>query len=248
MRRSRPARPRSKARLGRDVDFRLRRRRRGCPSATRKSRVRWPKGITAGGSALSPLGQVYEASCWRRQQRFTVALGVARQVLASLETREASPLDHLAAGAALLESGEGRGRTAAYRERAHRLRRRQPRVRGARRHRVERQLLPAGGPDAPGRSRHLKAAGVTLDYAERAAPPGGDVALLAQLMRAELADRLKEDRRRAAAIIEQAGVGRPASGPADPGGGDLPWPASAFGRPAGSRPLRARSSRKVSGR
>ena len=91
--------------LGNDDDFRL------LEAATRSSvgdteiaRSVAAK-ITTSGSALSPLGQVYEARCWRRQQHFTVALGVGQDVLTSLEAREASPLTTVVRGTALLEIG-----------------------------------------------------------------------------------------------------------------------------------------------
>lgn len=189
--------------LGSDVDFRL------LEAATLSSigdteiaRSVAAK-ITAGGSALSLLGQVYEARCWRRQQRFTVALGVARDVLASLETSEASPLTTSVRGTALLEIGRVEATLlrivsarAAFADAGRAFGELGDTESNAGCYLQETQMLLDG-------LRNLKAAGVTLDSAERAAPPGGDVALLAQLLRAELAHRLN-DETTAAEIIEQA--------------------------------------------
>jgi tetratricopeptide (TPR) repeat protein len=159
--------------------------------------------ITASGSALSPLGQVYEARCWRRQQRFTVALGVGQEVLASLETREVSPLTAVVRGTALLEVGRTEAALlrivtarAAFADAVRAFGEASDAESGASCYLQETQLVLDG-------LRNLKAAGVTLDSAERAAPPGGDVALLAQLSRAELAHRLG-DEATAAALVDQA--------------------------------------------
>jgi cellulose synthase operon protein C len=159
--------------------------------------------ISASGSALSPLGQVYEASCWRRQQRFTVALSVAQDVLASLETREASPLTTAARGTALLEIGRVEAALlrivtarAAFADAVRAFGEVGDAESNAGCYLQETQMLLDG-------LRNLKAAGVTLDSAERAAPPGGDVALLARLTRAELAHRLG-DETTAAELIDQA--------------------------------------------
>ncbi|HEX6519035.1 MAG TPA: hypothetical protein VF070_03355, partial [Streptosporangiaceae bacterium] len=189
--------------LGSDDDFRL------LEAATRSSvgdteiARRVAAKITAGGSALSPLGQVYEAHCWRRQQRFTVALGIARDVLASLETREASPLTTSLRGTALLEIGRVEAALlrivsarAAFADAVRAFGETGDAESNASCYLRETQMLLDG-------LRNLKAAGVTLDSAERAAPAGGDVALLAQLTRAELAHRLGEATT-AAAIIDQA--------------------------------------------
>jgi len=159
--------------------------------------------ITASGSALSPLGQVYEARCWRRQQRFTVALGIAQDVLASLETREATSLTTLVRGTALLEIGRVQAALlrivnarAAFADAVRAFGEAGDAESNAGCYLQETQMLLDG-------LHNLKAAGVTLDSAERAAPAGGDVALLAQLTRAELAHRLG-DEATAAAIIDQA--------------------------------------------
>jgi tetratricopeptide (TPR) repeat protein len=159
--------------------------------------------ITASGSALSPLGQVYEARCWRRQQRFTVALSVAQEVLAFLETREASPLTTVVRGTALLEIGRveaallrivsARG---AFADAVRAFGEVGDAESNASCYLQETQMVLGG-------LGNLKAAGVTLDSAERAAPPGGYVALLAQLDRAELFHRLG-DETKAAEIIDQA--------------------------------------------
>ncbi len=159
--------------------------------------------ITKSGSALSPLGQVYEARCWRRQQHFTVALGVAEDALASLETRAATSPATLVRGAALLEIGRVQAallrivnaRTA-FADAVRAFGEAGDAESTAGCYLQETQMLLDG-------LRNLKAAGVTLDSAERTAPAGGDVALMAQLTRAELAHRLG-DETTAAAIIDQA--------------------------------------------
>ena len=189
--------------LGSDDDFRL------LEAATRSSvgdteiaRSVAAK-ITASGSALSPLGQVYEARCWRRQQRFGVALSAAQGVVASLETGEATPLTTLMRGTALLEIGRVEAvllrivsARAAFADAVRAFGEAGDTESNAGCYLQETQMLMDG-------LRNLKAAGVTLDSAERAAPAGGDVALLAQLTRAELERRLG-DETSAAAIIDQA--------------------------------------------
>ena len=189
--------------LGSDDDFRL------LEAATRSSvgdteiaRSVAAK-ITASGSALSPLGQVYEARCWRRQQRFGVALSVAQGVVAALETGEATPLATLVRGTALLEIGRVEAvllrivsARAAFADAVRAFGEAGDTESNAGCYLQETQMLMDG-------LRNLKAAGVTLDSAERAAPAGGDVALLAQLTRAELDHRLG-DETSAAAIIDQA--------------------------------------------
>ena len=159
--------------------------------------------ITASGSSLSPLAQVYEARCWRRQQHFTVAMGVAQGVLASLETRDASPLTSAVRGTALLEIGRVEAALlrivsarAAFADAVRAFGEAGDAESNAACYLAETQMLLDG-------LGNLKAAGVTLDSAERAAPPGGDVALLAQLTRAELAHRLG-DEATAATLIDQA--------------------------------------------
>ena len=189
--------------LGSDDDFRL------LEAATRSSvgdteiaRSVAAK-ITASGSALSPLGQVYEARCWRRQQRFGVALSAAQGVVASLETGEATPLTTLVRGTALLEIGRVEAvllrivsARAAFADAVRAFGEAGDTESNAGCYLQETQMLMDG-------LRNLKAAGVTLDSAERAAPAGGDVALLAQLTRAELERRLG-DETSAATIIDQA--------------------------------------------
>jgi tetratricopeptide (TPR) repeat protein len=188
--------------LGNDENFRL------LESATRSSvgdtetaRSVAAK-ITASGSALSPLAQVYEARCLRRQQAFGPSLAVARGALAAVEaTRDATPLSTLVRGTALLEIG---------RIEASLLRIVSARAAFA-------DALRAFGDAGDAESTascylqeallvldglgNLKATGVALDYADRVAPGGGDVALLAQLTRAELAHCLG-DETGAAAILD----------------------------------------------
>jgi tetratricopeptide (TPR) repeat protein len=191
--------------LGSDDDFRL------LEAATRSSvgdtetaRSVAAK-VTAGGSALSPLAQVYEARCWRRQQRFGTALATARGALAALEeTREAAQVNTLVRGSALLEIGRVEAALlrivsarAAFADAVRAFGEAGDVESTAACYLAEAQLLLDG-------LRNLKAAGVTLDSAERAAPAGGDVALLAQLTRAELHHRLG-DETTAAAILDQAG-------------------------------------------
>ena len=189
--------------LGSDDDFRL------LEAATRSSvgdteiARSVAAQISASGSALSPLGQVYEARCWRRQQRFTMAQSVAQDVLASLENRDASPPTSGVRGSALLEIGRVEAALlrivsarAAFAGAVRAFGEVGDAESNAACYLAETQMLLDG-------LRNLNAAGVTLDSAERAAPAGGDVALLAQLNRAELAHRLG-DETTAAALIDQA--------------------------------------------
>ena len=159
--------------------------------------------IVEAGSNRSPLAQVLLARCWRRQRRFDVALASAQSMLAALaQTREASSAAIWARGGALLESGDieavllrvGDARNA-YADAIRQFGEAEDPEAIARCHLREAMLLLTG-------LGHLRAAGVALDNADRAAPERGDTALLSQLTRVELVSRLG-NHAEAAAILGQ---------------------------------------------
>src|SRR5262249_51837202 len=142
-------------------------------------------------SSDSPLAQVLLTRCWRRQQRFGVALASAQSTLAALaQTREASSATTWARGAALLESGDieaallrvGDARNA-YAGAIRLFGEAEDPEAIARCHLREAVLFLTG-------LGHMRAAGVALDNVDRAAPEGGDTALFSQLTRVELVSRL----------------------------------------------------------
>ena len=167
------------------------------------------KGIASDGSALALLAEILEARCSRRQHRFGAATATARRVLAALdEAQDVSPFAVWVRARALFESGESaaallhvREARTAYADASRLFGEADDFEETASCHLQEAALLMNG-------LDHLRATGVTLDYADRAAPPGGDVALYAQLTRAELADRLG-DRAGAAIIVQRAGSDDP---------------------------------------
>ena len=187
--------------LGGDADFQLAEARMRLASGDAEGARSVAESIVDEGSSRSPQAQVVLARCWRHQQRFGVALASARSTLAALEeTNEASSAAAGARGDALLESGEiaamllrvGDARDA-YADAIRLFGEAQDPEAIAHCHLREAVLLMTG-------LGHLRAAGVALDNADRAAPEGGDIALLAQLSRCELASRLG-DHAQAAAIV-----------------------------------------------
>jgi cellulose synthase operon protein C len=157
-------------------------------------------------SVFATFAHVFVARCWRHQHRFTLAAARVRSVLtAQEEGRDASAPAISARASAFLELGEiaaARLRVqqarAAYAD-AARLFGEIDQVGSVTRCYVQEATLLISG------LHHLRAAGVALDSAERAAPPGADIALLAQLTRAELTYALGDDTE-AAVILER---GRP---------------------------------------
>jgi hypothetical protein len=147
--------------------------------------------VATGGTPLAPVARVLAARCARRQHRFAAATAGTRGVLAALEeAHDVSPSGAMLRARALLESGEiaatllrvQEGR-AAYADAVRLFGETGALTAVAGCHLQEATLLMTG-------LGHLRATGVALDSAERAAPPGTDVALLIQLTRAELFYRL----------------------------------------------------------
>ena len=187
--------------LGADADFHLLEAMMRLASGDAERARSVTEEVVEAGSNRSPLAQVLLARCWRRQRRFGAALASAQNMLAALaQTQEASQATNWVRGSALLESGDiesvllrvGDARNA-YADAIRLFGEAEEPEATARCHLREAMLLLTG-------LGHLRAAGVALDNADRAAPEGGDTALLAQLTRLELVSRLG-DHAGAAAIL-----------------------------------------------
>ena len=143
--------------------------------------------VAAESPALAPFAQVLAARCRRRQYRFGAATASVRRVLIAQEeargsarqailVRAQANFEYGEIAAKLLQVAEAR---TAYAEASRLFSEAGDPASTAGCHVQEARLLLNG-------LGHLRAAGVALDYAERAAPPASNSALLAQLTRAEL--------------------------------------------------------------